>query len=414
MHQPIICTSMGEEAWRSRIELVSKPEARKFIVCSPYTLLIEPENMKKRIIFLRSNPVSPDPRVEKEARALAQAGHIVRVFCWDRSGFLPKLECNEFGVIERTYIKAKYGSGFINFFPLALFNFALIWYLFRHARRYDIIHACDFDVVLPAIFIKWVLKKKVVYDIFDFYSDMLRNTPKLIKGILRRLDLKLIGVADAVIIADESRRRQIVGSNPKHLVVVYNSPELPDKQIKSDFQFFCIVYVGLLQRERGIMQIIQVMRDRPDWRLELAGFGGDEDVIVKACSGMSNVQYHGRVSYSEALKMSSMASALFATYDPVIPNHRYSSANKLFEAMALGKPIVVARGTGMDEIVTKFELGHVVEYGDIDQLRSVLDDLSMWAPEKRERFAAHARKVYEEYFSWDIMKDKLLNLYKQL
>lgn len=373
-------------------------------------------NIKKRIVFLRSNPVSPDPRVEKEARALAEAGYVVRVFCWDRNASFPKFEYNDFGIIERAHIKAKYGSGLNNIIPLALFNFALIWYLFRNAKNYDIIHACDFDVVLPAIFVRLILKKKVVYDIFDFYSEMLRNTPKFIKFILKRLDIKLIGIADAVIIADESRRKQISGSNPKKLVVIYNSPELSDKCIESGFisSSFRLVYVGLLQRERGIMQIIHILKDKPDWKLDLAGYGGDEDVILESLNGMSNVKYHGRVSYLEALKMSSMANVIFATYDPVIPNHRYSSANKLFEAMALGKPIVVARGTGMDEIVTKFDLGYVVDYGDIDQLMSVLNDLSMWTPEKKRRFSVHAKKVYEEHFAWKIMKYRLIHLYEQL
>ena len=42
-----------------------------------------------RIVFCRSNPIAPDPRVEKEARALRQAGHEVVVVGWDRTGELP-------------------------------------------------------------------------------------------------------------------------------------------------------------------------------------------------------------------------------------------------------------------------------------------------------------------------------------
>jgi len=38
-----------------------------------------------RIIFLRSNPVDPDPRVEKEVNSLVKAGYKAEILAWDRS-----------------------------------------------------------------------------------------------------------------------------------------------------------------------------------------------------------------------------------------------------------------------------------------------------------------------------------------
>ncbi len=62
--------------------------------------------------------------------------------------------------------------------------------------EYDVIHACDFDTILPAILIKSLYGKRLVYDIFDFYADHLRATPMIIKMIIRRVDLWAIGRAD--------------------------------------------------------------------------------------------------------------------------------------------------------------------------------------------------------------------------
>lgn len=42
-----------------------------------------------KVVILRSNPVAPDPRVEKEARALSGAGYSVIALGWDRSAALP-------------------------------------------------------------------------------------------------------------------------------------------------------------------------------------------------------------------------------------------------------------------------------------------------------------------------------------
>ena len=38
------------------------------------------------VVICRSNPVAPDPRVEKCAEALVKAGYGVRILAWDRSG----------------------------------------------------------------------------------------------------------------------------------------------------------------------------------------------------------------------------------------------------------------------------------------------------------------------------------------
>ena len=145
----------------------------------------------------------------------------------------------------------------------------------------------------------------------------------------------------------------------------------------------------------------------------MAGFGGDEKAIHAACAKLQNVKWHGRISYDKALELSAQADVLFATYDPSIPNHRYSSPNKLFEAMMLGKPIIVARNTNMDIIVSKHNCGIIVEYGDEKELEEALLKLANDL-ELRKKLGANARKAYETNYSWDIMKSRLVELYSQV
>ena len=40
--------------------------------------------MNNRVVMLRSNPVNPDSRVEKEVLALSKAGFDVQILAWDR------------------------------------------------------------------------------------------------------------------------------------------------------------------------------------------------------------------------------------------------------------------------------------------------------------------------------------------
>jgi glycosyltransferase involved in cell wall biosynthesis len=280
------------------------------------------------------------------------------------------------------------------------------------------IHACDFDTVLPALWCKRLWEKKVIYDIFDFYADHLRRTPQIIKRAIRRIDLRAINRADAVILVDDARRSQIAGSHPVCTEIVYNSPEdtLVPSLHKNDPHAngpFRLAYVGLLQIERGLLEVLNVLQRHPDWHLDLAGFGGDEERILSLAQKMPNVTWHGRVSYKQALELSQSADVLFATYDPTIPNHRYSSPNKLFEAMMLGLPLVVARHTSMDCLVEKADCGIAIDYGDKSALEEAFCRLAE-NPLLRQQLGHNARRAYEECYSWSIMETRLLSLYQQL
>ncbi|HOD44190.1 MAG TPA: glycosyltransferase family 4 protein [Anaerolineaceae bacterium] len=369
---------------------------------------------RQRVVLLRSNPVAPDPRVENTGKALLNDGYSVSIVGWDRTGD-PSHQKFVLGIpISHFHLRAEYGSGMGNLIKLLQWQIFLWRWLIKHQSEFDILHACDFDTILPALWCKWLYKKRLVYDIFDFYADHLRNTPSLFKKIIRWLDYWAISRADAVIIADDTRREQISGSHPRKLVVIYNTPDdLLVPAAPNEEQIFSIIYVGILQVERGLLEMIEVVQKHPEWRLELAGFGGDAELIRNAAAENPNIRWHGRIDYDSALALSRQASVLFATYDPVIPNHRYSSPNKLFEAMMLGKPVIVSRDTNMDKIVVEAESGLVVPYADIPALEAALLRLST-DKELCSQLGMNARRAYETRFSRKIMNDRLLSLYAEI
>jgi glycosyltransferase involved in cell wall biosynthesis len=375
--------------------------------------------MNKSILICRSNPISPDPRVEKIAQSLSSGGYQVTALGWDRMGNLPVEEQKGQISIRRLSIRASFGNGMGNLPQLLRWQWGLMIWLAREHRHFEILHACDFDTILPALFCKLLWHKPVVYDIFDFYADHLRKTPKFIKTLIRRLDFQAIRFSDAVILVDESRRQQISGSHPKKLEIIYNSPEDVGAEIKLEPTLspgnpvLRLAYIGLLQVERGLIEILHVLAHYPDWHLDLAGFGGDEKEILMLANQMPNVTWHGRIIYQRALELSAQADVLFATYDPQIPNHRYSSPNKVFEAMMLGKPVVVARHTNMDSIIEEAGCGVVVDYGDETALAIALEQLAS-DPLLRSRLGANARRAYAEKYSWKIMEARLLALYQGL
>jgi len=372
-----------------------------------------------RVVILRSNPVSPDPRVERTASILTSAGHAVTVLAWDRQAESPLLERRPYATIKRFRIRARYGTGAGNLLQLMHWQLSLLLGLLSTRTGYDAIHACDFDTIMPALMAGSLLGKPVVYDIFDFYAQSIRNVPAWIARMAGRLDLWLMSRPAAVIVADESRLAQIAGSKPRRVVVVYNTPpdvlhELRGQAgVAREASGLKLAYVGILQKDRGLTEVMRILAGHPAWSMELAGFGGDEPEILEHAARVPGVAFHGRVDYATALKLSYAADALVALYDPAVANNRYSSPNKVFEAMMLGKPIVVSRSTSMDELVAKTGMGLVVDYGDMGAIERCLRQLAD-APELRARLGQNARRAYEREYSYEVIRERLVDLYRSL
>ena len=106
----------------------------------------------KKIVLLRSNPVNPDPPVEKMAEALLEMGYNVTILGWDRSEKYKSkedvitLQNGQVVPIIRFGIPAVYGGGIKKTLKALLtFQKRLKGWLKDHRENFDIIHAFDFD-----------------------------------------------------------------------------------------------------------------------------------------------------------------------------------------------------------------------------------------------------------------------------
>jgi hypothetical protein len=92
----------------------------------------------KKIAMLLSNPYRPDPRVQKEAASLENAGYQVSIICWDRKGELPAIEVTDIATINRIQTGSSFSLG-----SKQMFHFPRFWfYALRALNRIqpDIVH----------------------------------------------------------------------------------------------------------------------------------------------------------------------------------------------------------------------------------------------------------------------------------
>lgn len=373
--------------------------------------------INKNIIFLRSTSIKNDSRVLKEVGCLIKHGYNVKVLGWDRDEFLKNNQSINFDniniPIQVFRKKAEYGSGIKNLIKLFQFQVWLLYNLLKIRKNIDIIHSCDLDTALPARLISKFFKKKMVYDIFDYYIDS-HYVPNKMKKIVENTEINIINKADLTIICTEERREQIKKARPKKCIVIYNTPKIDrnnikQKVIKSSNDKLKIVYVGILQENRLLKEIGEEIKKYPDFELHIGGFGQLQKYFSELSEKYGNIFYYGQMKYEDVLNLEEDANLLFATYNPEISNHKYSAPNKLYEAMALGKPIIVCKNTGIDELVKNENIGISISY-DAKKFIEVIENLAE-NKELQKQWSDNAKKLYNEKYSWEQMEKKLIEEY---
>ncbi len=365
------------------------------------------------ILIVRGRGI--DPAVNKVAKCLSQNGNEVQLLVWDRQSTV-KVDCSLGYSVHRCTIKAPYDSPSVTLY-LPVWWIYELHYLLR--SNCDVIHACDIDTIIPAVFTKFIRKTKLCYSVYDFYADCLSpQTPRIIRNLVTSLDKFLMRFTDLVILVDESRYAQIKGAKLNETAYIYNTP--PDHSCtsqNSDFpnaSTFTLFYAGLLHPDRGLMHTIEALGDLEDTRLIIAGTGPEKDRIIGYLDeNCKRLQYLGLLPYEDVIKNSLQANMLFAFYDPKTPNNRYASPNKLFESMMCGKPILTNEGTTMADIVRTEDCGIVVPYGDVDAIRHAILTLKD-DPALCMHLGENGRQAYETKYSWSIMEERLLKAYASL
>ena len=411
-----------DESFRKRIEELykNKEKYKTFKECSKkevkqYMLENILESMKKiyfrknkGIILLRSTSIKNDSRIQKEAKTFLETNEYVKVIGWDRKQEFNKNEI--FDGIDINFFRKKsiYGSGIKNLFNILLFQIYIFFKLYEYRKKYNKIFSCDLDTGITARIFSKLFKKKFIYDIYDYYVDC-HKIPSKLKNKIEKQEIKNINSADITIICTEERKKQITKAKPKKLIIVHNSPELPnfdnckEYKLKSKTEKLKICYVGILQEDRLLIEILDVIKNNKKYELHIGGFGKYEQKIANYSKEYSNIFFYGSMNYYDVLRLERECDILFATYNPKIENHKFSAPNKLYEAMALGKPIIVCKNTGIDKLVDKNKLGIVINYDSKEFLRAIK------SLEKNTNYES-SKLLYNNKYSWNVMKEKLKKL----
>lgn len=380
-----------------------------------------------KVLMLRTNKVDPDPRVEKEATSLIKNHNIdLTIHAWDRENnhkcrketlSLPTGKVS----IYRIGIKGNWGKGMKhNVFPALKYEIYLFFWLLLNIKKYDVIHAFDLMTGYPALLPAKIFKKKIVYDCCDYYADS-QHGPKFIMNKLRRIETKVFKRADYSIICSEKRVEQIFPAKPKKLVIIHNSPDIENFRIdedndnkicKSSNNKLKLVYVGNFCHDRWLIELAEsVCKLKEKVELHIGGFGGLSNEINEIAKTTNNIYTYGKMKYFDVLKLEKECDCIVALYETHLANHIYAAPNKFYEALAIGKPLLMIKNSGMSEIVEEENIGITMD-ATFESFSTSIDKLLELKKDKK--LPKKMIEIFNKKYSWKIMEQRLMKIYEEV
>lgn len=199
-------------------------------------------------------------------------------------------------------------------------------------------------------------------------------------------------------------------------VVVHNYQEISIEQIKwfrdrkIESRFIVISNIGTMRFLDASKEVLDVFCNDSRFFLKFIGSGSLR--LRDYCDKleMTNVYLKDRFQSSETLELYKDCHMVLNVYGSKDPLVKYLLSNKLYYAAQLGMPIIVSKGSYMEELIKEYEIGYSFDITN----KSFLNDLESYFNNlNRELFLKNCdtfiSRVKSDNIEFNLTIDKFLN-----
>jgi glycosyltransferase involved in cell wall biosynthesis len=382
----------------------------------------------KRVCIVRHNYYPEEAHVRRDAETLVKHGYDVDVVCLKKRS--EKSRESVRGVNIYRLPVEHHRQGMLRYiFEYSAFLFMAFWVLgwLSLRKRYKVVEVVSMPEVLvfTTLFPK-LLGAKVVLYMFDHspetFSGMFGYSPAHpIIRIMHLISKVCLGLADHAIACTfgslELTKSRTSSISKITLVLnvpdesVFINPSLPSKSPNT----FCLITHGSILEKYGIQTMIKAVplltNDIAELKVLIVGEGEYRpclEELARSLNVSDRVHFTGLVPFEEVSSYIAQADiGIVPTILPMFPN-------KLFEYLAMGKPVVAANSLLKEAVKAHFDNGALMVYetdNERDLARCVLELYRN--PEKRATLAASGSAAYQK-FRWDTMKYEYLKVFDKL
>src|SRR3989344_772688 len=293
-------------------------------------------------------------------------------------------------------------------------NLSRMFFLIRafsliRGENYDLIHLQAFLPGLLAPLIRYFLEKPTIFTVHG--TRMFEKNPKLSFGFcLEKIILTKIKYDVQISVTKAFLKFKNVNENIK---VIGNGIDLKrfDKVKIKKAPYPKILWVGRFDKVKRVDNLIMAMqdvvRDIPDAKLTLVGYGYEEKHLKKLAKKLNlnkHIEFVGKKTGDDLVREYN-SSHLF-----VLPSSSEGQPLTVLEAQAAGLPIIAAKTGGIPEIVKDNVNGLLVPPNDL----IALADAIIWCLKNKNDFGQKGHQMVAEMDSWDDIASKTLLNYQKL
>ena len=323
---------------------------------------------------------------------------------------------------------------------LAFFKFALLARQKAVTVGGDLVFATStpLTIAIPAVYAKKKLGVPLVFEVRDLWPELPIAVGAIKSPILKWLSKKLEKYAyfnsEHVVGLSPGMSQGIVntGYPAKNVSTIPNSCDLElFDPASNDGALFrkkydwlgdrpLVIYAGTLGQINGVSYLARLAEEiyelDPEIRFAVIGAGVDEKKVRDVAEelGVLNKNFFmlkniAKKEMPSVFSAATVSTSLFIDLREMWAN----SANKFFDTLAAGKPVVINYGGWQAEIVERDRLGLVLDpKPDSEAARRLVDLIR--SKSLQEEFSLNARAKAESSFSRDILARKLICTLEQV
>ncbi|MAD54764.1 glycosyltransferase family 4 protein [Idiomarina sp. UBA3992] len=300
----------------------------------------------------------------------------------------------------------------------------------------DIIFASStpLTIALPAIPAARRKKIPMVFEVRDLWPEMpiavgaLKNPVS--RFLAKKLELWAYSNSDAIVALSPGMKEGVVrsGFEEQRIAVIPNSSDNTEFQYNRNaadsflskrpwlMSSPLLVYAGSLGSTNGVGFLVDVAKELDllgsDIKILVVGDGAERDSILEKANfeAVLNKNFFAeellpKKEIPALLSAATLASVLFID----VPEMRANSANKFFDALASGTPVLVNFGGWINELVERNSIGVSVWKKSASEVAVFLEE-KMHDEKWLEESGKNARYMAEKYFSRDILANQLMEV----
>ena len=173
-----------------------------------------------------------------------------------------------------------------------------------------------------------------------------------------------------------------------------------------------VVCITQLLKDRQIEELLQAAADCPDVYVIVGGKGVLQDMVEQAAKANPRVLFVGFVSGKQIADYTCAGDVVYYGFDPKNPNARFSAPNKLYEALAAGRPLITGDFGEIADVVREAECGIVLPHYTAQEVRKAL---AVFADENlRRSMASNAKRFGAACMNWGKGEEALYREYSAL